>query len=145
MPTIYDAIRQDHDSHRDVLKKLDATSGDSPEREALYAKMKQELEAHTAAEEETFYATLMARPDAQEQARHSVSEHKEAADLLGELDETDFSSPGWLARFRKLKEELEHHMDEEEDEVFAKAKKLINAATAESLGGEFLRRKRAEM
>lgn len=145
MPTIYDAIKQDHDSHRDVLNRLDATTGDSPDRESLYATIKQELEAHAAAEEETFYATLMAKPAGQEQARHSVSEHKEAVDLLGELDETEFSSPGWLARFRKLKDELEHHMDEEENEVFPKARKLINAATAENLGGEFLRRKRAEM
>lgn len=145
MPTIYDAIKQDHDSHRQVLDKLDATSGDSPERKSLYATMKQELEAHTAAEEETFYATLLAKPAGQEQARHSVNEHKEAVDLLGELDETEFSSPGWLTRFRKLKDELEHHMDEEENEVFPKARKLINEATAENLGGEFLRRKRAEM
>ena len=55
----------------------------------------------------------MARPEGQEKGRHSVSEHKEAVDLLGELDDTTFSSPGWLPRFRKLKEELEHHMDEE--------------------------------
>jgi iron-sulfur cluster repair protein YtfE (RIC family) len=145
MATIYEVLKKDHDSHREVLNKLDATSGDSPEREKLYATMKRELEAHTAAEEETFYATLMAKPDGQEKARHSVSEHKEAADLLGELDETEFSSPGWLARFRKLKEELEHHMDEEENEVFARARKLIAQPKAEELGSEFLRRKRAEM
>ena len=65
MPTIYEVLKKDHDSHREVLKRLDATSGDSPEREELYATMKQEVEAHTAAEEETFYATLMARPEGQ--------------------------------------------------------------------------------
>lgn len=145
MATIYDVLKQDHDNHREVLARLEATTGDTPERQELYATMKQEVEAHAAAEEETFYATLMAKPEGQEKARHSVSEHKEAADLLGELDETDFSSSGWLARFRKLKEELEHHMDEEEDEVFAKARKLIAKAKAEELGEAFLRRKRAEM
>jgi len=145
MPTIYEVLKKDHDSHREVLNKLDATSGDSAEREELYATMKQELEAHTAAEEETFYATLMAKPEGQEKARHSVSEHKEAADLLAELDDTEFSSPGWLPRFRKLKEELEHHMDEEETEVFQRAKKLIAEPKARELGSSFLERKQAEM
>jgi len=145
MPTIYEVLKKDHDSHREVLNKLDATSGDSAEREQLYATMKQELEAHTAAEEETFYATLMAKPEGQEKARHSVSEHKEAADLLAELDDTEFASPGWLPRFRKLKEELEHHMDEEETEVFQRAKKLIAEPKARELGSSFLERKQAEM
>ena len=54
MPTIYEVLKKDHDSHREVLKRLDATSGYSPEREELYATMKQEVEAHIAAEEETF-------------------------------------------------------------------------------------------
>ncbi|MDA0221502.1 MAG: hemerythrin domain-containing protein [Proteobacteria bacterium] len=145
MPTIYEVLKKDHDSHREVLKRLDATSGDSPEREELYATMKQEVEAHTAAEEETFYATLMARPEGQEKARHSVSEHKEAVDLLGELDDTAFSSPGWLPRFRKLKEELEHHMDEEENEIFKRARKLIAEPEARELGEAFLERKQAEL
>ena len=54
MPTIYEVLKKYHDSHREVLKRLYATSGDSPEREELYATMKQEVEAHIAAEEETF-------------------------------------------------------------------------------------------
>ena len=87
----------------------------------------------------------MARPEGQEKARHSVSEHKEAVDLLGELDDTTFSSPGWLPRFRKLKEELEHHMDEEENEIFKRARKLIAEPEDRELGEAFLERKQAEL
>ena len=87
----------------------------------------------------------MARPEGQEKARHSVSEHKEAVDLHGELDDTTFSSPGSLPRFRKLKEELEHHMDEEENEIFKRASKLIAEPEARELGEAFLERKQAEL
>ena len=145
MSTIYETLKQDHDSYREVLAKLDATSGDSDERRKLFAIMKKELEAHTAAEEQTFYATLMAAPEGHERARHSVTEHKEAVDLVEELGGTDFSSAGWLTRFRKLKQELEHHMDEEEDELFARARRIIPDDQAEELGSAFDRRKRAEM
>jgi hemerythrin-like domain-containing protein len=107
--------------------------------------LKQEIGAHAAAEEQTFYATLIAAPEGQPKARHSVHEHKTAADLLDELAELDFGSGGWLRKFRKLKEELEHHMDEEEREVFKRARKIISATRAEELSGTFRRRKSSEL
>jgi hypothetical protein len=87
----------------------------------------------------------MAEPDGQEKSRHSVSEHKDAADILDALDDMEFSSPGWLTKFRSLKEALEHHMDEEEDEVFALAKKLIPAGEAREIGADFAARKVEEL
>lgn len=144
MTNIYEAIRADHDDHRRVLDKLDNTQGDSAERRELFATLKQEVEAHAAAEEQTFYASLIAEPDGQDKARHSISEHKEASDLIEELDEMDFSSTGWLTKFRSLKDALEHHMEEEEDEVFARARKLISESEAQKLAGEFEARKQDE-
>lgn len=145
MPDIYQTIKSDHDNHRRVLAQLDETQGDSAERRELFATLKQEVEAHASAEEQTFYASLIAEPEGQEKARHSVSEHKEAADLIEELDEMELSSSGWLAKFRSLKDALEHHMDEEENEVFARAKKLISADEALKLGDDFEQRKSAEL
>jgi hypothetical protein len=144
MPNIYETIKKDHENHRRVLAKLDETQGDSAERRELFNTLKLEVEAHANAEEQTFYASLIAEPDGQEKARHSISEHKEAADLIEELEEMEFSSTGWLTKFRSLKEALEHHMDEEEEEVFARAKKVIPAAEARKLAGEFETRKAAE-
>lgn len=144
MTDIYEAIKTDHDDHRRVLDKLDTTQGDSAERREFFATLKQEVEAHAAAEEQTFYASLIAEPDGQEKARHSVSEHKEASDLIEELDEMDYSSTGWLTKFRSLKDALEHHMEEEEDEVFARARKLIPESEAQKLAGEFEARKQDE-
>jgi signal transduction protein with GAF and PtsI domain len=106
---------------------------------------KTEAVAHANAEEQTFYAELIGIADGQEKARHSVSEHKEAADLLGELKELDMASGGWLNKFKKLKEELDHHMDEEEAEVFKLAKTLIADKRADELGKEFDKRKQNEL
>lgn len=140
---IYERIKQDHDRHRDLAKQLAETSGDCPERRDLWKALKEEVEAHAAAEEQTFYATLIESPDTQEKARHSISEHKEAADLIDELSELDMSSPGWLVKFKHLKEELEHHMDEEEAEVFAAARKVID--DEQELAATFAERKADEL
>ncbi len=145
MTTIYDELKQDHEKHRKLLADLDRTSGAGDGREALFRQLKQEVEAHAAAEEQTFYAALIGEPDGQPKARHSVHEHKTAADLLEELEELDFASGGWLSKFRKLKDELEHHMDEEEKEVFSRARKVIAESRAEKMSGAFRSRKKAEL
>lgn len=57
----------------------------------------------------------------------------------------DMSSSGWLQKFKKLKEDLDHHMDEEEKEVFSMARKIIDDRQAEQLAQEFNGRKDAEL
>lgn len=144
MTTIYEAIKKDHDLHRDLLDRIDKTHGDSEERRELFEKFRRELTAHANAEEQTFYAALIEDPDVQEQARHSIAEHKEADDVLQELEEMGFDNPGWLTRFRTLKEEVEHHMDEEEQDVFDEAKDVIDRDEATKMAGKFLRREDEE-
>lgn len=122
---IYTRLKQDHDERRNLAKQIMKTSGDSEERRQLWHTFKPEALAQQA-----FYATLIEQPDTQEQARHNVSEHKEADDLIKELSDMAMSSSGWIQKFEKLKDELEHHMDEEEKEVFKKAKKVITEAQA---------------
>jgi len=54
------------------------------------------------------------------------------------------SSTGWLTRFKTLRERLEHHMDEEENEVFAAARKDLSKERAEALADIFNKRKPLE-
>lgn len=138
---IYERLKKDHGKQRGMAAGLAETSGSSAERQRLFAEFRMELEAHAAAEEQTFYAALIASPDGQEKARHSIAEHKTASDLLEELEQTDMSSGGWLQKFKKLKEEVEHHADEEEREVFPLAREILSAKRAVELGDEFSSRK----
>ena len=142
---IYERIEADHDLQRELANKLVETQGDGPERRQLWERLRPEVEAHAAAEEQTFYAELIQAPSAQEQARHSISEHKEAADLIEELESTDMASGAWLTKFKKLKEELEHHMDEEEKEIFPLAGRLLSAERKTAMVAEFDEAKQVEM
>ena len=142
---IYERLKKDHDKQRELARQIIETTGDSEERRQLWQQFKIELEAHASAEEQTFYATLMEQPDGSDKARHSVAEHKDAADLVEEIDDMDMSSSGWQRKFSKLKEEVEHHVDEEEEEVFKLARKLISAEEARDLAGRFEERKGAEV
>lgn len=141
---IYERLKQDHKKQRRLCEALMKTSGDSDDRRELFAELCDEVESHAAAEEQSFYAALIEKADGQDKARHSVAEHKEASDLIEELQEMDMGTGAWIQKFENLKDELVHHVDEEEEEVFPLAKKLINPERAEFLANKFDERKAAE-
>ena len=128
---IFTDLKTDHDRHRDLLARLGETSGDSAERRTLFEQFRIEVTAHAAAEEESLYATMLAKPDLRDDARHSVSEHKEIDDFLGQLADLDPASEAWLTRFKAMRHRYEHHIDEEEEEMFpAAAEKLSDEEEA---------------
>ncbi len=144
MATIYEAIEEDHNTHRELLNRIADTSGDSEERRKAWHEFYYDVKSHAAAEEETFYSKLIAEPMGQDDARHSVAEHKELDDLMEELNGMDMSSSGWLTKFKTLKHDYEHHMEEEEDEVFAKARDVLKGDEDKAFAEKFEERKKAE-
>ncbi|NYT41504.1 hemerythrin domain-containing protein [Sphingomonas sp. R-74633] len=142
---IFRDLIADHDRQRVLLERVGETVGDSKDRRALFEQLRLELQSHAAAEEEALYATMLADPDLREDARHSVSEHKEVDDYLGELIAMEMSSPGWLVKFKEMRHRYLHHIDEEEEEMFPTAAKHLSAAQEEQLGKLFEKRKPKEL
>ena len=130
---IFARLKADHDRHRELLDKIDATHGDSDERGKLFEAFRVEVTAHAASEEMSLYATMLADPDLRDEAQHSVAEHKEIEDFLTELYEMDFASSGWLTRFRTMKDRYLHHIDEEEEDMFPAAEKELSDARKKEL------------
>ena len=141
MTDIYDRLKQDHDEQRELIKKIEATDGNTDERQKLYKSFREEALAHANAEEIVFYSAMMQTHDGQDKARHSVAEHKEMDDVIEELDKLEFSNSGWMTKFRQLSHLLIHHVDEEEDEIFVCAKEVISAADAKAMVPEFDKKK----
>lgn len=145
MTDIFTILKSDHDLHREMLEKIAETVGDTPERRDMFEAFRVEVTAHAAAEEQSLYATMLGNPELQEDGRHSVAEHKEIDDLLGELQETDMASGAWLTKFKEMRHRYEHHIEEEEEEMFPAAEKEFSKAKSEELGAKFDRRKPAEI
>lgn len=142
---IFADLKADHDQQRKLLAQIAETSGDSEERRTLFETLMLDLSAHAAAEEESLYASMLGNPELREDARHSVSEHKEVDDMLGELRELKMSSPGWLVKFKEMRHRYEHHIDEEEEEMFPAASKEMSRDETERLGRYFEERKPKEL
>lgn len=144
MSDIYSEIKADHDRHRALLATIAETSGDSIARQAAWKEFYEDVKAHSAAEEETFYSKLMEKVWGQDQARHSVHEHQQIDDIMEELNDMDMDSSGWLNRLKTLQHDYEHHMDEEENEVFSRAREVIAEDEIQGYGEKFRARKKKE-
>ena len=144
MPNIYQAIKKDHDEHRELLATIADGRRKEIDRKRAWDRFYHDVKAHAAAEEETFYSKLMSKTWGQDSARHSVHEHQQLDDLLEELNDMTFDTDGWSDKFEKLRHDYEHHIDEEEDEVFSRAREVIDEAEIEGYGSRFLERKSKE-
>ena len=134
--TIFEVIRDDHETQRTLVASL--TEAASEGRAELWPRLKRELHAHAGAEERFFYVPLMEHDMTQEAARHSVAEHQELDDLIGQLDRDDMSGPEWLQTARRHAERLNHHHDEEETDIYPIAGRVLTDAEKTSLGSEYV-------
>lgn len=141
---IYAKLKQDHDKQRTMLKELGEMDGASAKRKALFEKLRIELQAHAAAEEESLYATMLGEPELRDDARHSVSEHKEIDDTLGEMMELAMGEDEWEEKFFHLRRRYEHHIDEEEEDMFPAADKVLPKEKEVELAGIYAERKPEE-
>lgn len=139
-------LTQDHRKVRKLLKELnDTTVRASKTREELVGKIAVELKAHTQIEEEIFYpAYKKACSDAENDKLYfeALEEHRAAGELvLPDLLKTKVDSEMFSGRAKVLKELVEHHASEEEEEMFPRAKKVFSSEDLDRLGEKLALRK----
>lgn len=134
---IFEALRASHDTQRELADNLIKTSGDSKERDLLFKELKAELAAHAGAEERFFYVPLIAHDMTQEPSRHGIAEHHEMDELVEKLQDTEPSSPAWLAVARELHHKVFHHLKDEEQGIFQLAGKVLSEAEKLSLAKDY--------
>lgn len=127
-----DAIKllmEDHQRVRDLLGRILATTAEQVDpRLQLFSLLKQELEIHTQIEEDVFYPIMDRQgADEHEQVVDALDEHRAIRDLLTEMDDIDPSDPLWRAKAAELHDCIEHHVSDEENELFPLARDEIGA------------------
>jgi hemerythrin superfamily protein len=128
---IYKVLKNDHKEFKALLKKLDETSERSvKERPELVEKLKMTLVPHARAEEKIFYIPLKKSDvkEADDLAFEGHEEHGVVDRLFDELAKTKPNDKRYGALLSVLKESLEHHIKEEEGDMFKKAKKSFGKA-----------------
>lgn len=128
-------LKADHKKVAGIMEKLDSTTERGVKtREELFAQLKTELDVHARVEEEILYPALKEVDKTRDITFEAIEEHGVVKLLLAELDQLDKSEETWTAKFTVLKENVEHHVEEEEGEMFPKARKVFSEAELEELG-----------
>ena len=140
-----DALSLLKDDHREVKRLLaeleETTERAEKTRTDGLAKLKQELTIHEVIEEEIFYPTLKQHPKAKEIVLEGYEEHDVVDTLMGELEDLDVADETWGPKAKVMKENIEHHVDEEEGEMFDKARQVFDRQELEELGKAMAERK----
>jgi hemerythrin superfamily protein len=128
-------LKADHKKVAGILEKLDSTTERGVKtREELFTQLKTELDVHTRIEETIFYPALEQADETRDITLEAFEEHRLVKQLLGELQSLGKDEEQWTAKFTVLKEQIEHHVEEEEGEMFPKARKVLGEEEAEALG-----------
>lgn len=133
-------LKSDHETVKKLLSQLMETSNNAERtREKLLHKIEKELEVHTKIEEEIFYPAFRkaGKKDDEPMVYEAREEHRAVEDLVvPDLDKTDLGSQEFRGRAKVLKELVEHHIEDEETEMFPRAEELLSADQLAQLGKE---------
>ena len=140
------AITMLTDDHREVKRMLDelepTTERGIKTRTELFARLKEALSVHELIEEEIFYPALRAHPRAKDIVLEAYEEHNVVDSILGELERLPVDDETWGAKFKVMKENIEHHIEEEEGEMFPTARKVFEPEELTELGERMAARRR---
>ena len=131
---VFDILKEDHKKVAGIFEKLEPTTERAVKtREELFARLKTELDVHARVEEKALYPVLEQIEKTHDITLEAIEEHRVVKHLLAELDNMAKDNEQWIAKLTVLKENVEHHVEEEESDMFKKAQSALSKEQIEEL------------
>jgi iron-sulfur cluster repair protein YtfE (RIC family) len=137
-------LKTDHAAVKGLFEKEGKLKKQDGEKKAsLFNQIKAALEVHATIEEEIFYpAVKKARSEnVKDEVREAYEEHKQIKSLLAQISSITSADETYDMKIKVLKEDVEHHIKEEEGEMFPDAKKFLGEHQLIELGAKLESRK----
>ena len=128
----FNLLKADHRKVEELFEQLESTSG--KRKLDVFAQIKTELELHTHIEEKIFYPALEEPSETHDITLEAYEEHAQVKTLLQQLSRARTANDEWEAKAKVLQENVEHHVEEEENELFKKASSVLSREEVEELG-----------
>jgi len=130
----FNLLKADHRKVEELFSELESASGQAKLR--VFEQIKTELELHTHIEEKIFYPALEKPKPTHDLTLEAYEEHDVVKKLLREMSRAKSATEEWEAQAKVLQENVEHHVEEEENELFEKAQEALSEEQIEALGEE---------
>lgn len=128
-------LKEDHQKVSDLFEQFEATDEEQKKRH-IADQIANELETHTHIEETIFYPALREEEELKDMVMEALEEHKQVKTLIREIGNLARESEKFDAKMTVMKENVEHHVEEEENEMFPKVEQLFDESELEELGKE---------
>ena len=123
---IFEILKKDHREAEQMMKQI--RSVDPEERELVFINLKESLREHMQMEEKEFYPHLQEFDELEDMVDDALEEHDETKEFLNDLEEIDdLEDKEWITTFQKMQKGIEHHIQDEEKEIFPECTKYLNA------------------
>lgn len=129
----FELLKQDHDRVKRLCDELDEANT-LERRRQLFAEIEGEIRLHEECEEKVLYPTLRDHPKLKDIVLEGYQEHHVVDLILGELRNLSPSDETWPAKAKVMHESLEHHIEEEEEKMFPKARKEMSEDEIKEVG-----------
>src|SRR5215211_2892372 len=128
----FNLLKADHRKVEELFAQLESARGQAKLR--VFEQIKTELDLHTHIEETIFYPALEEPKQTHDLTLEAYEEHDVVKKLLKELSRAKTANEEWEAKAKVLQENVEHHVEEEENELFPKAEAALGEEQIEVLG-----------
>jgi hemerythrin superfamily protein len=126
-------LKRDHQTVKGLFEETTRAS-DQRKRKDLFDKIDTELEIHAHIEETVFYPALEQHEELKDMVAEALEEHQEVKTLLEEIEQMGSESHDFGANLQELMECVEHHVEEEEGEMFPKIREVFDEGALDQLG-----------
>ncbi|HEX8285385.1 MAG TPA: hemerythrin domain-containing protein [Pyrinomonadaceae bacterium] len=131
----FQLLKEDHQKVSGIFQQLEPTTERAEKtRTELFARLKEELDVHARIEETIFYPAIKQEAETREIVLEGFEEHHVVKMLLKELESLPVDTEQWTAKLKVLQENVEHHVEEEEGEMFQKARQVLSEDDIDRLG-----------
>ena len=136
MKNIFDILKKEHDKTLELFKQ---TASKDPGD--VFSQIKTELTIHINGEERLLYPVLKEKEPTRNKTLEGWEEHTYIKIVLNDLVGMPREDERWQAKLTVLREMVEHHIEDEEENLFKKAKKVISKEQADQIGTDYTRGK----
>lgn len=138
-------LKEDHKKVAKLFKEIEGAGERAIKtKENLFEQLKSELELHTQIEEEYMYPLLEEAEETKDMTLEAYEEHDIVKTLIAEMEDEEVGSDVWSAKLKVMKENVEHHVSEEEEELFPEAEDVLSEEQMEQLAQSIMEAKQSQ-
>src|SRR5947209_8903700 len=141
---IIDMLMQDHQEAATMMEQIESAGEGDASVMTTFNQLKQALTLHTEIEEAIFYPALQNKDETSDQIGEAFEEHQEVKDMLAEMSGLQAGNEEFMSKMTDLREAVEHHVEEEENELFPKAQKILGDSRLQEMGQQMMQMKQGK-